>query len=225
VSEVKGAARRTDLINHGKMKGKAMGKIANIAVDAAKTGYTIYKIAKVGSLALGPAGWGAFLLSWGVEYLVSKAIEKGVEYYVSKKHTGQKEIATGSDNIFVNNLEAARGNKRDKVSCCGNVTEQGSQWVSFNKKPAARLEDATKCPGNISSASKNVGIGGPPTEFDPHAALDAISDVLSLFNGMKKGLTIAGKLGTPIGKTVGGEIRDTVIGKGLDKAADGVLGW
>jgi len=65
---------------------------------------------------------------------------------------------------------------------------QGSEWVSINLKPAARLEDITECPGNISSASKDVAIGGPPTAYNPHLKLEIALIVLGAYSSGKKAM-------------------------------------
>lgn len=214
MSEVKGAARQTDLINHGAMKGEALGKIASAAYETGKTAYQIYRIAKLGAVVAGPAGWLALGASFVVEWAVSKAIEEGVKYVVKKQHTGIKEIAKGSPNVYVNRLQAARGgDDGDPVSCHGKKVKQGSQWVSFNKLPASRLEDLTTCPGNISSASTNVAIGGPPTEYNPHRALENALFVLTLYNAAKKGMVTSVVTGAPMARAVGGEVKDALVDK------------
>jgi len=118
VSELRGAARRTDLIEHGTQKGEATGKIAAAALSFAKTSWEIYRIARFGAVFTGPWGWAAIIaVDLVVEFAVSPALEKGVQYLVAKKHTGQPGIETGSPNVFVNTLEAARGGGKDTVIC------------------------------------------------------------------------------------------------------------
>ncbi len=193
MSELNGAARRTDLIEHGTQKGLATGKIAVAAFSWAKTGWEIYRIAKFGAVFTGPWGWAAVLaVELVVEFAISPAIEQGVQYLVAKKHGGEPGIETGSPNVFVNKLEAARGGGKDTVICPkGKKVMQGSKWVSINLKPAARLEDITECPGNISSASKNVAIGGPPTHYNPHLKLEIVLLVFGAYNSGKKGMVEA----------------------------------
>lgn len=236
MSELKGAARQSDFIDHGAMKGEAMGKIAAAVYDTGKTAYEIYRIAKVGVAAVGvaaaPAGGvslvaaGALLgASFVVEWAVSKVIEEGVKYVVKKQHTGVPEIQKGSPNVYVNKLPAARGGdtKGDPVSCHkGKQVKQGSQWVSFNKLPAARLEDLTTCPGNISSASANVAIGGPPTDYNPHQTLENALFVLTLFNAAKKGAVKGAASGTSMFKAAAREGRDALRQEGANKLLDNV---
>lgn len=232
MSELQGAARRTDLVEHGTQKGEALGKIASATYDTAKTAYTIYRIAKLGAVAAGPAGWLALGASFVVEWAVSVAIEEGVKYLVKQGHSGMKEISTGSPNVFVNKLESARGELKDDAGCCGKKVKQGSQWVSINKMPAARLDDLTTCPGNISTASKNVAIGGPPTEYNPHRALENTLLVLSAYNALKKGL-VKGVVKGELGAAVIGEGKDWLVdqakdygkGKAKDAAVDAYQDW
>jgi uncharacterized Zn-binding protein involved in type VI secretion len=224
VGEVKGAARRTDLIEHGTQQGTAAGKVAVAAYETAKTAYTIYKIAKVGAVAAGPGGWLALGVSFVVEWAVSELIEEGVKYVVARNKQGIKEIATGSPNVFVNKLEAARGEEIDTVSCHGKKVKQGSQWVTINKKPASRLEDLTTCPGNIATASTNVAIGGPPTEYNPHRALENTLLVLSAYNSLKKGL-VTGAVTGAMKKALVDEAKDFAWGQVKDYGKGQAKDW
>jgi uncharacterized Zn-binding protein involved in type VI secretion len=217
VSELQGAARRTDLVDHGEQAGTAAGKIASAAYDTAKTAYTIYRIAKLGAVVAGPAGWLALGASFVVEWAVSTAIEEGVKYLVKKGHSGMKEISTGSPNVFVNKLEAARGQEKDDAGCHKKKVKQGSQWVTINKMPAARLDDLTTCPGNISTASTNVAIGGPPTEYNPHRALENTLLVLSAYNALKKGL-VKGVVNNAMKEALKDEAKDWLKDQAKDYA-------
>lgn len=185
--EVKGAARKTDLVEHQSIQAERVGKIANAAFSTAKTAYEIYRVAKLASLGAGPPGWIAFGVSFVVEYAVGKVIDGAVKYYIAKNRTGIPGIATGSPNVFINKLEGARGQGTDTLFC-HTVVEQGSRCVTYNQKPASRLDDKTKCPGVIATASTNVVIGGPPTYYNPDAALDTALFVLNAYNAMKSGM-------------------------------------
>ncbi len=178
MSEVKGAARRTDLIEHGAMKGILAGKIAKALFNTASTAYTIYRVAKLAALGAPGPGWVFTGASFVVEFAVGKAIDK---------------------------LEGVRGQEADKTLCHTTVM-QGSQWVTYNKKPATRLDDLTKCPGSIATASQNVAIGGPPTEYNPYQALDNALLVLRAYNSFKTG---AFKAAVQAGSTA-----TSVMGKG-----------
>ncbi len=186
--EVKGAARRTDLIEHQSIQAKRWGKIANAIFSTGKTMYEVYRVAKLGAAAAGPGGWVAIGVSFVVEYAVGKVIDASVNYYIAHNRAGIPGIATGSPNVFVNKLEGARGGDIDKVLCHDSFVEQGSMCVSYNKKPASRLDDKTRCPAVIATASENVVIGGPPTYYNPDMGLDTALFVLSAYNAMKLGM-------------------------------------
>lgn len=205
MSEVKGAARRTDLIEHGAMKGILAGKIAKALFNTASTAYTIYRVAKLAALGAPGPGWVFTGASFVVEFAVGKAIDKGVEWYNARNRNGVPGVATGSPNVFINKLEGVRGQEADKTLCHTTVM-QGSQWVTYNKKPATRLDDLTKCPGSIATASQNVAIGGPPTEYNPYQALDNALLVLRAYNSFKTG---AFKAAVQAGSTA-----TSVMGKG-----------
>lgn len=186
--EVKGAARRTDLIEHQSIQAERWGKIANAIFSTAKTMYEVYRVAKLGAAAGGPPGWVAIGVSFVVEYAVGKVIDASVKYYIAKNRAGIDGIETGSPNVFVNKLEGARGQNTDKVKCHGTFVEQGSRCVSYNKKPASRLDDKTLCPAVIATASTNVVIGGEPTYYNPDSGLDTALFVLRAYNAMKLGM-------------------------------------
>lgn len=222
MGEVKGAARKDDLIEHGTQRGAALGKIASAIFDWGVAAYKVYKVAKVAAAGAAAAtGVGAIPAAIGlgasfvVEWAASYAIEKTVAYVVARNKSGIHGIEKGSPNIFVNKRDAARGGKEGDPLIChkGKKIRQGSQWVSFNKKPAARLEDITDCPGNIATASTNVAIGGPPVEFDPHATLSKVLFALTLYNAAKKGLVTGVVENSSVLKSVGKELRDAVRDK------------
>lgn len=215
--EIKGAARRTDLVEHGSQMGEATAMVATAAINVVKTAWYIYRIAKYGAILFtGPAGaLAAIALDLIIEYGISKPLEEQIKVAFKKKHTGIPGISTGSPNVFVNKLEAARGNEKDKTFC-HTVTEQGSKWVSYNKEPACRLEDMTKCPGNIGTASTNVGVGGPPTKYVPYRALQLTLLLLDAYS--------AAKLGVVKGATAaGGRVTNEVLRQGLREGRNELL--
>lgn len=227
MAEIKGAARKTDLVNHGQMRAEATGKIAAAAVDIAWTAYTVYRVAKIGMLAAPGVGWGAWLISTGVELAiawgVSYVVENTVTAVVASGTTGHPEIKPGSPNVFTNQLNAARGGGKDE-SCCGGKVMEGSKWVSINKLPASRLDDNTTT-GPIGKASTNVAIGGPPAEeFNPLGTLEWILFGLGLYGAAKVGAVTALAQKTSLVKTMAEELGKFGAGQlatpYADKAAD-----
>lgn len=210
MGSIRGAARRTDWINHAPQVSEATTKIVKAGVDAATTLYTVYRIAKVGAVFVPGAGWTALAVSFAVEWAVSAAIKGVVKYVVDKKYSGEPEIASGSPNVFVNKLEAARGEEEDDVACKSHGKKKvktGAMWVSVNQKPFARLKDLTTCPANIDKASDNVAIGGPSTYYNPHKTLERVLWLFSLSSKMKlaavKAVVDKKSVGKAIGKALG----------------------
>jgi uncharacterized Zn-binding protein involved in type VI secretion len=78
------------------------------------------------------------------------------------------DITTGSPNVIINTLLAAR-TLADIAICHDHDGPQqiatGSTSVFFNRMPAARLGDQTVCDARISSASPNVIIGGGTAQY------------------------------------------------------------
>lgn len=78
-------------------------------------------------------------------------------------------ITTGSSNVFINGIGAARA-VIDVVACTKHSAPpqriaQGSKTVSINSYPAARKTDKTECDGPIIEGSPNVTIGAEAGTF------------------------------------------------------------
>src|SRR5437879_13065897 len=82
-------------------------------------------------------------------------------------HSVTGVIISGSDDVTINGIPAARADSQDRgmhAACCGaNMLQldKGSPTVYVNKKPLARMNDATKhCGGNgeITAGSPDVMI-------------------------------------------------------------------
>ncbi|END2488312.1 TPA: PAAR domain-containing protein [Vibrio vulnificus] len=85
-------------------------------------------------------------------------------------------ITTGSSNVMINGVPAAR--KGDSMVCVGppDSIKQGSSSVFINGKPAARMFDATNHGGVIISGSPNVFIGDAGCYPDSQDSAVASSD-------------------------------------------------
>lgn len=228
--EVKGAARRTDLIEHQSIQAGRWGKIAKAIFATGKTMYEVYRVAKLGAAVAGPGGWVAIGVSFVVEYAVGKVIDASVKYYIAKNRHGEDGIETGSPNVFVNKLEGARGKDTDKVKCHpGKFVEQGSMCVAYNQKPASRLDDKTRCPGVIATASTNVVIGGPPTYYNPDMGLDTALFVLNAYNALKKGMVTeamkTGSTGASVAMAGARVLRDKAWGEAKKQAWERAKPW
>ncbi|MDY6785741.1 MAG: PAAR domain-containing protein [Cyanobacteriota bacterium] len=78
----------------------------------------------------------------------------------SKPHVGGPIIPSGSPNVFIGGMPAARVG--DKATCTGppDAIASGSATVLINGQPAARIGDKTVHGGVIVSGCTNVLIGG-----------------------------------------------------------------
>ncbi|WP_255202820.1 PAAR domain-containing protein [Vibrio vulnificus] len=85
-------------------------------------------------------------------------------------------ITTGSSNVMINGVPAAR--KGDSMVCVGppDSIKQGSSSVFINGKPAARMFDSTNHGGVIIGGSRNVFIGDAGCYPDPQDSAVASSD-------------------------------------------------
>ncbi|EOB3550239.1 PAAR domain-containing protein [Vibrio vulnificus] len=85
-------------------------------------------------------------------------------------------ITTGSSNVMINGVPAAR--KGDSMVCVGppDSIKQGSSSVFINGKPAARMFDSTNHGGVIIGGSPNVFIGDAGCYPDPQDSAVASSD-------------------------------------------------
>ena len=91
-------------------------------------------------------------------------------------------VASGSPNVLINNLPAARA-CQDVVTCSDHPHSQipltqGSDTVSINFLPAARMGDACACGARICAGSPNVFIGSSTYQNDD--ALPGTASWLSL---------------------------------------------
>ncbi len=209
----KPAARLHDFVAHDNSHAwKFLGFLATTATSLAIGA----KFIKAPLVFAGPKGWLAIGAISVVEWAVSNFVQDQIDE-LSKKFAdpGIPEIATGSNDTFVNSLKAARGAKMDLVRCHSKVIEQGSEWVTINKAPAARWTDRTACGGafltkNPGLIPENVYIGGPPTNYANVAGYHKAAELLMLlfqgpFNGYTKGT---------------GEALDTIVGQGIGKGLD-----
>ncbi|WP_036800715.1 PAAR domain-containing protein [Photobacterium marinum] len=85
-------------------------------------------------------------------------------FHVCPKYTGKVPhvggpIVSGSPNVFIGGLPAAR--KGDKLVCIGppDSIKEGSATVTINGKPAARMGDSTSHGGKIIVGNPTVTIG------------------------------------------------------------------
>jgi uncharacterized Zn-binding protein involved in type VI secretion len=222
VGKLNGGARKLDLVNHSKAKVETMVKAGTAFVQVGKTAWTIYRIAKVGLVAAGPVGWGvlaaSFLADFAIEYVAGKVVDKVTEFAAEKMTSGHVGVATGSPNVTTNNRDAVRGENADKA-CHGDMVVQGSEWVSINQKPASRLDDMTTN-GHISSASTNVLIGGPPTEYDRFKNWNRAMFALDLVSSAKVGAIKGMVKKAGVWKSVAKEVGKTAANKGMEEATD-----
>ncbi|KGF80494.1 hypothetical protein IA69_18085 [Massilia sp. JS1662] len=88
--------------------------------------------------------------------------------FAAKEVTGAIAM-TGSSNVFVNGIAAARAHV-DKVMCSKHPgpipIATGSGQVYINGMPAARVDDKTGCSAVITKGSNNVYIGGGTAQTD-----------------------------------------------------------
>lgn len=163
------AARKTDFVAHDNSQALKLGGFILFEAVAYGAGSLI----KAPLVFAGPAGWAALVVIAVIEWKVGNFIQDTLDEKAKDwADPGIPKISTGSDNVFVNSLEAVRGAKRDKVECHNQKVEQGSQWVTINKAPASRWRDRTSCKGgafltkNPALIPENVLIGGPPTDYE-----------------------------------------------------------
>jgi uncharacterized Zn-binding protein involved in type VI secretion len=184
----KPAARKGDFIAHDNSQAaKFIGFVAIAAASARWVKVSLFASGGVITPQGAAAFAGATIIEWAVSNFVEAQLEKLAAAFADP---GIPEIATGSDNVFVNALPAARGAKMDLVKCHSKPIEQGSEWVTINKAPAARWTDRTSCGGgafltkNPALIRENVLFGGPPTDFANKAPYhQAAEALLTLFKG------------------------------------------
>lgn len=76
-----------------------------------------------------------------------------------------KPIVSGSSNVFINGIPAARQGDTTPIHCLGPICHSGaiamgSTTVFINGKPAARMGDPDCCGDTMGFGSSNVFIGG-----------------------------------------------------------------
>ncbi len=157
------AARLSDPIAHssalaGLIAGAVLGALIGAAAIATG-GAALVAVAAVAGGAAAGAGIGEVL---------------GSLSFMPMTVTGA--IASGSQNVTVNSLPAARAHL-DSAPCAGMpplmlpshgpmILAQGSMTVSINDMPAARVGDMLTCSAKIYKGSQNVIIGGSPATTD-----------------------------------------------------------
>ena len=212
------AARLGDPIGHSPtmswlLTGLLIGAgIAIAAVAIVGTG-GLAAAAIVGGAAAAGAGLGEFLstMSWAPKDVVG-------------------EIISGSANVFVNGLAAARAHV-DKAECSKHpkppkVLATGSGNVYVNGMPAVRVGDKTACSADVTDGSANVYIGGGTQQTDEiapedlvpgwvHAALlvVGVGSAVVLAGPIVAAFGLAGGLG---GGALGGWAGGKLFGEGSD---------
>jgi uncharacterized Zn-binding protein involved in type VI secretion len=147
-----------------------------------------------------PAGALLFGASILIEWWVGDFIDSTVEDIAMKNaDPAEKRVATGSPNVFVQDIPAVRGEKEDKTDTCHNAkVEQGSRWVSINKKAAARWFDRTSCSGGATIREgkglpkAEVFMGGPPSHYsntaDYHEKAKLAWSLFQIWKGFSNGI-------------------------------------
>jgi uncharacterized Zn-binding protein involved in type VI secretion len=137
-------------------------------------------------------------------------------------------IVTGSPNVHVNGLPAARAHvdtaKCDKHGSSARILAEGSSTVHINGQPAARVGDSTVCDGKISAGSTNVFIGGgtdrtdtiePEVPLIVHVALFGAGIVAGSFIATPVIAVAAGFVGLA-GGFAGAMVGGKLFGEGTD---------
>jgi uncharacterized Zn-binding protein involved in type VI secretion len=190
--DIQPAARKTEFIRHDNSQlAKAIGW-------AVWTGGAAFATARFVSawFSWTPAGAAIFVGSLVIEWYLGNLVESTLEdFAASHADDAIARVKTGSPNVFVNDLEAVRGEKQDETEMCHNAkVEQGSLWVSINKKPATRWGDRTSCNGgayvykNPALPRANTFIGGPKSYYaNEHAGHTLVKAIWNIFNVWKAG--------------------------------------
>ncbi|WP_166898740.1 RHS repeat-associated core domain-containing protein [Massilia sp. CCM 8734] len=148
--------------------------VVGVAIGAA---LTYGAVLAVGLVMVGPIGWVGLLAigfaisvvleATGINEKVDEVISDIVDVFIPKSIEGK--IITGSRNVDINSLPAARAaspDDEDKIECAKHssgpppMIALGSGNVYINDHPAARKDDMTTCGGTIADGSKDVFIGG-----------------------------------------------------------------
>lgn len=177
------AARQFDPIAHTSTMGM-LAKMAGSLVVGALAG-AIATLAVVAVVASGPLGWVAMLAigfsvsvvmeATGFNAWIDRKVDSAVDALIPPSIEGQ--IATGSKDVWINSLPAARAaappSMEDNVICAMHgsgvppMIAQGSDNVYIDSQPAARKGDKTTCGGTIAEGSGDVFIGGGTIEVRP----------------------------------------------------------
>ncbi len=218
--EPKPAARRTEWISHDNSQHIKFG--VWLATTAAQLRWVSL------AFAWTPAGAavlvGSIVIEWAVgEFVIDPLVEAVAEKLAKPP---EPEVKTGSPNVWIQDLNAVRGEDEDKTTKCHeSVVAQGSKWVSINKKAASRWGDRTKCFGGA-TIQKNPGlpkeevfIGGPPSNYSNtagyHEKIKTIWSLFQIWRGFRNGFEVGIKNGAEIGK--GAEaVGNFAGGKALD---------
>jgi uncharacterized Zn-binding protein involved in type VI secretion len=149
--------------------------------------------------------------------------------FAAKEVTGAIAM-TGSSNVFVNNLAAARAHV-DMVACSKHPgpipIATGSGQVYINGMPAARVDDKTGCSAVITKGSGNVYIGGGTAQTDtinPENLVPGWVHASLLVVGVGSAIVLAGPViavGGLVGAFAGGIGGGWVGGKMFGEGSDG----
>ncbi|WP_413671405.1 PAAR domain-containing protein [Massilia cellulosiltytica] len=149
--------------------------------------------------------------------------------FAAKEVTGAIAM-TGSSNVFVNNLAAARAHV-DMVACSKHPgpipIATGSGQVYINGMPAARVDDKTGCSAVITKGSNNVYIGGGTAQTDtinPENLVPGWVHASLLVVGVGSAIVLAGPViavGGLVGAFAGGIGGGWVGGKMFGEGSDG----
>jgi uncharacterized Zn-binding protein involved in type VI secretion len=149
--------------------------------------------------------------------------------FAGKEVTGAI-ATTGSSNVFVNGLRAARAHV-DMVACSKHPgpipIATGSGQVYINGMPAARVDDKTGCSAVITKGSGNVYIGGGTAQTDtinPENLVPGWVHASLLVVGVGSAIVLAGPViavGGLVGAYAGGIGGGWVGGKMFGEGSDG----
>jgi len=149
--------------------------------------------------------------------------------FAGKEVTGAI-AATGSSNVFVNGIAAARTHA-DKVLCSKHPgpipIATGSGTVYINGMPAARVDDKTGCSAVITKGSGDVYIGGGTAQTDtinPENLVPGWVHASLLVVGVGSAIVLAGPViavGGLVGAYAGGIGGGWVGGKMFGEGSDG----
>ncbi|WDY56481.1 GH-E family nuclease [Pseudomonas sp. PSKL.D1] len=219
------AARVGDSIEH---TSAMTGLLAGLAIGAIGAALIV---GTGGLAAVAFVGAGA-ALGAGIGQVIG-----GLDFFTSEAG----KIFSGSSNVYINNLPAARAHLDtvgcDKHSGSPKNIAQGSNSVFINGMPAARVGDCTTCDGKISSGSANVFIGGGTATTDPiDPEVDEWLENTIFVVGIGCAIALAGPvvvavglvgayLGGTVGNWAGGEIfGEESDGQKIFTLAGGLLG-